>query len=254
MSGNGVAGILSSLLRIITKVAEPDTARGQQNSGIAFFSLAAGVILICIVSYLVLIRLPITKFYMSTYKGETTPKNINQEIPAPVRTGEVARKVWKEATVVWAAFFVTLSLFPGLTSLIQPTSKALSADWFGILFVATFTFGDLVGRTLPKWFVVFSVRTIWVPTLARFVFFILFPLCVKEYIHTDALYYIIMAVFAISNGYIGSLAMMFGPTNAAAHEKEKAGLIMSFALNFGIFCGVHFALLLLYLLTGSIGV
>lgn len=46
--------------------------------------------------------------------------------------------------------------------------------------------------------------------------------------------------------------MMYGPLCVETHEKELTGIIMSFSLNFGIFVGVHFALLLLYFLTGSI--
>lgn len=257
MSGNGVAGVLSSLLRIITKVSEPDNEKGYQISGIIFFVLAAGVILICIVSYFVLMNLPVTQFYVRQYQtakdtGEAE-RLINSSAPQEVSTSVVLKKVWKESVLVWSAFFVTLALFPGITSLITPTTS-ISSAWFGILMVATFTVGDFIGRTLPKWFVAFSVRSLWLPTILRFSFFVLFPLCVKRYINADAVSFILMAVFAISNGYMGTLAMMFGPTNADSHEKEKAGLIMSFALNFGIFCGVHFALLILYLLTGSIGV
>jgi len=63
-----------------------------------------------------------------------------------------------------------------------------------------------------------------------------------------------MLLFALTNGYCGTLAMMYGPTNTESHEKEKAGTMMSFFLNFGIFIATHFALLLLYLITGSIGI
>jgi hypothetical protein len=36
--------------------------------------------------------------------------------------------------------------------------------------------------------------------------------------------------------------MMFGPTLAEPHEKESAGFIMSFFLQFGIFLGSQVAL------------
>jgi len=48
--------------------------------------------------------------------------------------------------------------------------------------------------------------------------------------------------------------MMYGPTEAESHEKEQAGIMMSFFLNFGIFVATHIALLELFLLTGSIGI
>jgi len=46
--------------------------------------------------------------------------------------------------------------------------------------------------------------------------------------------------------------MMFGPSGVANHEKEIAGTMMSFFLNLGIFVAVHFALLELYLVQGTL--
>ena len=48
--------------------------------------------------------------------------------------------------------------------------------------------------------------------------------------------------------------MMYGPSEVPAHQKETAGLMMSFFLNFGIFTAVNFAILLLYLVTGTFSV
>jgi len=268
MSGNGVAGILSSALRIITKVAEPDTKAGLQQSGVLYFSLGAGIIFICLISYLVLRRLPIAIYHLTKFnaaKGSSeSDRLVNVEVkamwrdtddPPTIKTRVIFRKIWKEAFFAWGVFFVSLSLFPGITSNIKTTSKSIGEDWFGIILVAIFCVGDFIGRTLPKWFVVLTPRGMWIPTLLRFSFFILFPLCIKPKVFDSDVYaYIIMAVFAFTNGYLGTLAMMYGPTNASHHEKEVAGFIMTFSLNFGIFCGVHFALLVLYLLTGSIGV
>jgi len=35
-----------------------------------------------------------------------------------------------------------------------------------------------------------------------------------------------MVLFAITNGFLGSVAMMIGPVDCEKHEKEKAGIIM----------------------------
>ena len=47
--------------------------------------------------------------------------------------------------------------------------------------------------------------------------------------------------------------MMFGPSQLEPHERETGGIVQSFFLNFGLFLGVHAAVGVLYLLTGSIG-
>lgn len=49
-----------------------------------------------------------------------------------------------------------------------------------------------------------------------------------------------------------ALAMMYGPLCVESHEKELSGIIMACSSGVGLFVGVHFALLPLYLLTGSI--
>jgi len=164
----------------------------------------------------------------------------------------VFKKIWPEAAIVWSVFFVTLGLFPGITSQIQSNSN-LANDWFGIILVAIFVGGDFLGRVVPRWLIIFSTRTMWIPVILRYSFFVLFCLCIKPLVfHDNYIVYILMAVFAITNGYLSTLGMMFGPVKVDMYEKQEAGFIMSFALNFGIFCGVHFALLILYLLTGSI--
>jgi len=53
-----------------------------------------------------------------------------------------------------------------------------------------------------------------------------------------------MAIFAISNGYVTSLSMMYAPTFVDTdQEREMAGFFMSCCLNFGIFAGSNIALL-----------
>jgi hypothetical protein len=65
---------------------------------------------------------------------------------------------------------------------------------------------------------------------------------------------VIVLLMAISNGVCGTLGMIYGPQMARPHERETAGLIMSFALNLGIFCGVQLALPVRYLLVGDWGI
>jgi len=48
--------------------------------------------------------------------------------------------------------------------------------------------------------------------------------------------------------------MIYGPQQVANAEKELAGIVLSGSLLFGIILGSHFALLMLYLVTGNIGI
>lgn len=68
--------------------------------------------------------------------------------------------------------------------------------------------------------------------MMRFAFIPLFVLLVlggenhTPLIKNDPATFIIMASMALTNGYFGSLAMMYGPVNVESYEKEKAGAIM----------------------------
>jgi len=248
MIGNGVAGIVTAFLRIITKLSFPRDSEGLQKSAFIFFGISAFMIAICIMSYLIMIRLEYFQFYF-----EKNKESKNTVSTHSINNISVWNGIRKQAITVFYVFFVTLALFPGVTSLI--TSKGDLGDWFQIILVSLFMLFDFIGRSIPRWNHLFSQRTLWIPTASRSIFFILFFLCIKLPVFSnDYLAYILMALFALSNGYFGTLAMMFGPLNVAPHEKESAGIMMTFFLNAGIFSGALFALLLLYAISGSIGI
>jgi len=162
------------------------------------------------------------------------------------------RKLWIEYTQVFAVFFVTLALFPGVTLLI-PAPTAIE-NWFGIILIAEFQLFDWIGRTAPRFIILFKRDTLWLLVYGRIVFFVLFILCIKPRLLTDQTWaYGFMFFFAITNGYAGTLAMMYGPTRVEEHERERAGIIMAFFLNFGIFTAVLFSILLLYFIEGKAG-
>lgn len=59
----------------------------------------------------------------------------------------------------------------------------------------------------------------------------------------DAWYIIFMIFFSISNGYLASLCMCFGPKKVLAHEAETAGAVMAFFLSLGLALGAAISFL-----------
>jgi len=123
------------------------------------------------------------------------------------------------------------------------TNPELNAEhWYPIILITEFNFGDYFGRTLPKWerCILFSYRTIWIPTLLRVVFLPLFILSVapNKFFGSDIWMYVFMFLFSVSNGYCGTLCMMFGPDRVDTRDKEKAGTVMVFCLTLGLTLGV----------------
>ena len=263
MSGNGIAGVLVGLLRIVTKLAFPNTIDGLRNSSIVYFVLAAAILAVCAFSFVLLLKNQFGVYYLALNVKSCKPTSLDLEpedkmmLPAdaenePQKVGYwvVFKKLWLEALEVFWVFFVTLTIFPGLTLQIPSQFGPQFDAWFGILLIFDFQVFDYVGRTCPRWLMFFSRKTLWIPVVLRSAFVILFLMCIPpmRIITIDGFPYLFMALFAWTNGYCGTLAMMFGPTRVEDHEKETAGAIMSFALNLGIWAAVQFAVLVDYLI------
>ena len=264
MTGQGVAGVMVGLIRIITKAGYGTSREGTIASTLIYFILAAFLELLCVLSFFVLIRLPFSKFHMNKVNQileiseEDDSLNTSDSVTLlhhpPVATlGQVLKKIWLFGVTVWSVFFVTLSLFPGMTSVIPSNSWEFPYDdqWFAVVNIFLFQLFDFVGRMLPRWLIIIKPRFLWIVAFSRVVFGALFILCIVPKHHpifgSNWASFVIMMVFAISNGYTGTLAMMFAPESVDGHEKSKAGMIMSVFLQVGILMAVLFALLILFL-------
>ncbi|KAF9119696.1 hypothetical protein BGW39_000113 [Mortierella sp. 14UC] len=159
-------------------------------------------------------------------------------------------------------FALTLSLFPSLTALVESTNTAPDrARVFGDLFVPLhfliYNVGDWTGKALPS-FVFFAPNTTH-PTrrqqlryllgsFGRFVFIPIFltanlpipestrllPLLIQR----DEVWFVLVFLFALSNGYLGSLIMMVGPACVLGGEnKARAGVKLGFWLTAGLAIG-----------------
>lgn len=59
-----------------------------------------------------------------------------------------------------------------------------------------------------------------------------------QVINSDLFMYASMILFGLSNGYLGTLAMMYGPARVGVFDKEQAGTVMVFCLTIGLTSGV----------------
>jgi len=157
---------------------------------------------------------------------------------------------------------LTLSLFPSLTALVESTNTAPDrARIFGDLFVPLhfliFNVGDWAGKALPalRWFTpntthptrrqqmrylvgafvrcvfipVFLMANLPIPESTR-----LLPLLIRR----DEVWFGLMFLFAVSNGYLGSMVMMVGPACVLGGEnKARAGVKLGFWLTAGLAFG-----------------
>ncbi|CAO3646216.1 unnamed protein product [Cunninghamella echinulata] len=165
-------------------------------------------------------------------------------------------------------FIVTLMVFPTITSLIKSVvrhppsvqnhlllntvpSRFYDDDVFIAFHFLLFNVGDWIGRFLPLWslFRTFNTSHLVVLSVLRTLFIPLFLICnvvisterlMPVLIQSDVLYFIIILIFSISNGWIGSLTMMAAPQQSficTSNQKSKIGSIMSFSLVVGLAIG-----------------
>lgn len=249
MTGNGIAGVAASVLRIITKVSisEGDTTL----SAYVYFFISAGVIFACMIAAVAMVRLEYVRHHLmittTTVSLENTGLLLESEsiveVKPKLKPFQIFKKVWSFAIMVFLVMFVTLVIFPGFCSEIIDLKLG---DWAPIVMVAIYNCCDFTGRVCAGVKVIFSGRSLSFPILSRLLFIPLFiafviPTPQNPYINSYALASVSMVVIGITNGYLCSLCMMLAPSEVEDEEKGTAGIIMSFFLLFGIGAGSYVA-------------
>mgnify|MGYP006137294863 CR=1 FL=1 len=157
--------------------------------------------------------------------------------------------VWMWAASLTLIYAVTLGLFPSLTStIVSSTVGAAACEWRGMFIPVgfiLFNLGDTIGRNLPG--VLTRARVVLILVCFRVVFIPLFMMCnvktsggsifAQPPLADDAWPLLIMAVFALSNGWLTTCALMHAPESVPPPERERAGSLMICFLNGGLFVG-----------------
>jgi equilibrative nucleoside transporter 1/2/3 len=174
MSGNGIAGIIAGLLRVITLAALPDTDSGSKTSSLIFFGITTTIFGVCIASFISMLKNSFVVHHMGTSPlkssgdGETellmghagtSTVNMKEEVSA----WEVQKKIWVPSLSVFSVFFITLSLFPGMIYDICPSStgKIQNVEWFGVLLVVCLIYPPHTRTTLSS-LPLYSIPLTWV--------------------------------------------------------------------------------------------
>ena len=141
-------------------------------------------------------------------------------------------------------FAVTLSVFPSVTAL--TFAGDCEGGWQG-LFVPTlfvlFNSFDWAGRAVAGRWRLISKERLVPAALARLVFIPLMCLCHVEDSRLPVLFgnaafpLALMILFAFSNGYIATLAMIAGPECVPPTQMEVAGATMVLCLCAGLLMG-----------------
>ncbi|CAG8663488.1 13199_t:CDS:2 [Cetraspora pellucida] len=252
MSGQGLAGLIMSLSQIISALAverSPNKIQVDESltcSTFIYFLFAFAVILFSLISYFILIRLPLYIYYVD--------RSIDNNLIGRSFKGTF-NKIYKLIFAVALVFCVTLSVFPSITSFIKSVApddrkNKFQYDYLFIpLHFLVYNFGDLLGRSLPSQeaLVITDQNQIAFMSISRVIFIPILLLCNVDaglhgkrilplLVNNDLLYFLVIFVFSVSNGYVGSLAMMAGP-QVTDVEKDLTGMLLSVFLAVGLTIG-----------------
>ncbi|XP_062271006.1 equilibrative nucleoside transporter 1-like isoform X2 [Scomber scombrus] len=265
MSGQGLAGTFAAFAMICAIASGSE----MQDAAFGYFITACVVIFLSIMCYVMLPKLEFFQFYQErqnkqrseeensfklTDKGgdEAGEQNEHQNVSMM----KIFKKVWLLALSVCFTFTVTIGTFPAITADTKSTVAA-GGSWdryfVPVSCFLLFNLCDWGGRSLTAvcmWPGKDS-RLLPLAIVARLVFPPLFMLCnvqprlnLPVFFHHDAVFIVLMVLFAFSNGYLASLCMCFGPKKVLPHEAESAGVIMAFFLSLGLALGAGLSFLL----------
>jgi len=257
MGGQATAGIFAAVADLITKLANPNYGKEPPTtSALIYFTIASVFIIITALSYSVLFKLPRMKFCFRRFERHAERNVENRQIADRKEDVQkipyffILKAISIKALSVFIVFAITLTCFPAIMTGISSTKKGDGSVWNNELFSTLvvfliFNIGDWVGRMLAGIGQIINEKSKWLLILciSRIVFIPLFLMCNYEHrilpyvFQHDFWPIIINIVFSVTNGYLGSLCMMFGPKMVPIEYGETAGTMMSLFLQSGLTFG-----------------
>ncbi|EPQ59608.1 delayed-early response protein/equilibrative nucleoside transporter [Gloeophyllum trabeum ATCC 11539] len=257
----------------------PSDGKAEAKSAFVFFGLSFLFLLASAGAYIWMTRLPSYKAVVissdSPRKGvihsadRVNPTETHGLVSSgPTRHSDVKANILRIAkanlvyeTSVAYVFIVTLAEFPPLTVSIQPTNPATHPLMFSALHFLIFNIGDFIGRYLcstPS-LLIWSARRLAAMSFARTIFIPLFLMCNVQrdspadsvsmlsstpVINSDMVFFLLLLLFGLSNGYVCSMGMMSAASlehnrrlRGRKEDVDVAATVASFCLVAGLVLG-----------------
>ncbi|XP_034407556.1 equilibrative nucleoside transporter 3 [Cyclopterus lumpus] len=263
ISGQGMGGTLSA----VASVVDLAVAKDVTDSALVYFLTADVFILLCIITYLLLPKLAYSRHYMqaaasisSGVMSEGGAADMGSRVSIPPLQ-PILRKTWMLCLSVFYVFCISIMVFPAVSSGIQSVNKDSGSPWTTTYFVPLTSFlmyntADFCGRQATAWLQVPgpTSRVLPVLVLCRSVMVPLLMLCnyqPRDRLHTvlfahDIYPVIFNCLLGLTNGYLGTLPMIYGPKVVPRELAEATGVVMSFFLTLGLAVGSAFSVLIVH--------
>ncbi|KAM3606328.1 uncharacterized protein V6R79_014431 [Siganus canaliculatus] len=261
ISGQAMGGTLSAVASIVDLAVAKDVT----DSALAYFLTADIFVLLCIIIYLLLPKLAYSRHYMMaatcTGQGVTSEEGAaaSRAVVPPLQP--ILKKTWVLGLSVFYVFCISIMVFPAVSSGIQSVHKDSSSPWTTTYFVPLTSFllynvADFCGRQATAWLQVPGPTSRVLPTLVvcRTVMVPLLMLCnyqprdhLRTVLFTHDVYPVVFnCLLGLSNGYLGTLPMIYGPKVVPRELAEATGVVMSFFLTLGLAVGSAFSVLIVH--------
>ncbi|XP_029031198.1 equilibrative nucleoside transporter 3 [Betta splendens] len=260
ISGQAMGGTLSAVFSIVEMAAAKDVT----DSALAYFLTADVLIILCIITYLLLPKLDFSRHYMQTAASShsvTSQAGGTQSRASVPPLSPILRKTWLLGLCVFYVFFISITVFPAVSSGIQSIDKDSGSPLTTTYFVPLTCFllynaADFCGRQATAWIQVPGPKSHILPALVlcRTIIVPLFMLCnfqPREHLLTVPFAYdvypvVLNCVLGLTNGYLGTLLMIYGPKVVPRELAEATGVVMSFFLALGLAFGSLFSMVIVH--------
>lgn len=270
--GVGLSSLIGSFYRDFTKLVFP--ADQLVLSTLIYFYTGALTIALCILAYFKVMRMQITKKYVlakldgSVELTETTHllgDEVAAVVASPVQSEDstvdgtpptkwtVLCKVAHLQVQITLVFVCSLSLWPPLVTEIRtynfPSLQA--SGWWSLILLTIFSISDCVGRFMVRYRLGLTPRNIWIVVVARMLLIPIIVGIVKGWwLTSDWWSVIFVAILGYTNGYVGTLTIIFVNESVHPDEQQLAGPFTSFFLNLGLVLGASAGLVMEKLVLG----
>lgn len=171
----------------------------------------------------------------------------------------IIKKAGMLGLCVFYVFLVSISVFPAVSSGIQSMNTDSGSPWATTYFVPMTSFllynvADYCGRQVTAWVQIPGPTSRFLPALVvcRSVLVPLLMFCnyqPRDHLHTvlfphDVYPVIFNCLLGLSNGYLGTLPMIYGPKVVPRELAEATGVVMSFFLTLGLAVGSAISVLI----------
>ncbi|XP_069835276.1 equilibrative nucleoside transporter 3 isoform X2 [Dendropsophus ebraccatus] len=260
ISGQAMGGTISALAAIL----DLSIASNVTDSALAYFLTADVFILICIVVYLILPRIEYSSYYLnlleerpevSQGEGSVETRDTSPKTNSPPIL-PILKRVKVLAACLFYTFFISIIIFPAISAGIESVEKSSGSVWTNKYFTPmtcflTYNFADWSGRQITTWIQSPGPNSKLLPTLIFLRTFLipLFMFCnyqprkhiYQVFFQSDVYPIIFITVLGFSNGYLGTLAMVYGPKVVPKEQSEGTAIVMSFFLGLGLAIGSAFS-------------